>query len=101
LTSVKKSNYIQHVGQGHYVWKLSYYILSAKRNFDLLNKEVKILNITLIKAIARPLITRCGTLLGAYLTGMGVATQSVDSIVLGATLGCGILIDLLTRRFIK
>jgi len=59
------------------------------------------LHILLIKQILRPIITRCGTMLGAYLAGMGIATAQVDTIILGLTALSGVGIDLVTRRFIK
>jgi hypothetical protein len=40
-------------------------------------------------------------MLGAYLAGLGIATASVDSIIIGMTVASGVGIDLLSRRFVK
>jgi len=55
----------------------------------------------LFKQILKPIITRCGTLLGAALTGAGIASGQVDAIILGLTALSGVGIDLVSRRFIK
>ncbi len=48
-----------------------------------------------------PLITRCGSIIGSLLAGAGIATGTVDAIVIGFTALAGVSIDLLTRRFIN
>jgi len=59
------------------------------------------LQFLLIKQILKPIITRCGTLLGAYLAGLGIASAQVDTIIIGMTVACGVGIDLLSRRYVK
>jgi len=59
------------------------------------------LQLLLIKQILKPIITRCGTMLGASLAGAGIAVGTTESIVLGFTALAGVSIDLITRRWIK
>lgn len=55
----------------------------------------------LLKQISKPIITRCGTIIGSLLAGAGIATGTVDTIIIGFTALAGVSIDLLTRRFIN
>jgi hypothetical protein len=66
-----------------------------------LNKEEQKLQFLLIKQILKPIVTRCGTMLGAYLAGLGIASAQVDSIIIGLTVASGVGIDLLARRYVK
>ena len=59
------------------------------------------MQLLLIKQILKPIITRCGTMLGGSLAGAGIAVGTTESIVLGFTALAGVLVDLITRRFIK